>query len=162
MINAYSVMKRQVQHRPSRDFQFKIASQVGMPRIHSSLSSSAQRRKQPRSLSGLLLFVTAAVFLGAVISAEAQSNENPSRRIAANILNAGNVKPQAQLRRLSTSAPLSFEANQGQTNPSVNFISHGPGYTLFLTSTEAVFTFRKFEFVNPSPRKRPFPPLPSC
>jgi len=35
--------------------------------------------------------------------------------------------------------PLSFEANQGQTDPLVRFLTRGPGYTLFLTSAaEAV------------------------
>jgi hypothetical protein len=34
--------------------------------------------------------------------------------------------------------PLFFEANQGQVNPKVKFMSRGGGYTLFLTSTEAV------------------------
>jgi hypothetical protein len=38
--------------------------------------------------------------------------------------------------------PLSFEANQGQTDPSVKFISRGSGYSLFLTPTEAVLTLR--------------------
>ena len=32
--------------------------------------------------------------------------------------------------------PLSFEANQGQTDARVKFLSRGPGYTLFLTSDE--------------------------
>ena len=39
--------------------------------------------------------------------------------------------------------PLSFEANQGQTDPHVKFLSRGPGYTLFLTSDEAVLSLRK-------------------
>jgi hypothetical protein len=34
--------------------------------------------------------------------------------------------------------PLSFEANQGQTAPQVNFLARGNGYTLFLTPTGAV------------------------
>ena len=34
--------------------------------------------------------------------------------------------------------PLTFEANTGQTDPAVKFLSRGPGYTLFLTPTEAV------------------------
>lgn len=34
--------------------------------------------------------------------------------------------------------PLSFEANQGQTDPQVKFLSRGNGYSLFLTPTEAV------------------------
>ena len=34
--------------------------------------------------------------------------------------------------------PLSFEANQGQTNAQVNYLAHGEGYSLFLTPSEAV------------------------
>jgi uncharacterized protein (TIGR03437 family) len=36
------------------------------------------------------------------------------------------------------SSDLSFEANAGQTDPRVQFLSRGNGHTLFLTSTEAV------------------------
>ena len=34
--------------------------------------------------------------------------------------------------------PLSFEANQGQTDGQVNFLSHGRGYSLYLTASQAV------------------------
>src|SRR5260370_32120035 len=33
---------------------------------------------------------------------------------------------------------LSFEANQGQADAQVNFLSRGQGYSLFLTPTQAV------------------------
>src|SRR5438045_1913191 len=36
--------------------------------------------------------------------------------------------------------PLSFEANQGQTAPMVQFLARGPGYRVFLTATEAVLS----------------------
>jgi hypothetical protein len=36
--------------------------------------------------------------------------------------------------------PLRFEANEGQTDEQVNFLSRGPGYALFLTSGEAVLS----------------------
>jgi hypothetical protein len=36
--------------------------------------------------------------------------------------------------------PLSFERNQGQTNSRVSFLSRGPGFTLFLTASEAVLS----------------------
>jgi hypothetical protein len=39
--------------------------------------------------------------------------------------------------------PLSFEANQGQSDAQVRFLSRGSGYTLFLTSTDAVFLLQK-------------------
>jgi hypothetical protein len=39
--------------------------------------------------------------------------------------------------------PLSFEPNRGQTDASVHYFSHGNGYRLFLTPSEAVFDLRK-------------------
>jgi len=38
--------------------------------------------------------------------------------------------------------PLSFEANQGQTDGRVKFLARGPGYTFFLTPTETVLSLR--------------------
>lgn len=35
--------------------------------------------------------------------------------------------------------PLAFEANSGQADPDVRFLTRGAGYTLLLTPTEAVF-----------------------
>jgi hypothetical protein len=57
--------------------------------------------------------------------------------------------------------PLSFEANAGQADRQVRFLSHGPGYTLFLTSDEAVLVAGKDELqvtrmklvgANPAPK----------
>jgi len=39
--------------------------------------------------------------------------------------------------------PLSFEPNQGQADPRVQFLSRGKGYSLFLTSKEAVLTLEQ-------------------
>ena len=49
------------------------------------------------------------------------------------------------------SVPLSFEANQGQTDRRVQFLSRGDGYSLFLTSREAVFTLRRPTGAKDSP-----------
>src|SRR5689334_16380182 len=38
--------------------------------------------------------------------------------------------------------PASFEENRGQTDARVKFLSRGPGYTVFLTSSEAVFSLK--------------------
>jgi hypothetical protein len=54
--------------------------------------------------------------------------------------------------------PLGFEANQGQTDARVKFISRGDGYTLFLTPDESVFSLRgsdspaKLRLTDPSRR----------
>ena len=41
--------------------------------------------------------------------------------------------------------PLSFEANQGQTDNRVDFLSRGSGYTLFLTANEAVLSLSSLQ-----------------
>ena len=45
-----------------------------------------------------------------------------------------------QIQAAYTKLPLSFEANLGQTDASVKFLSHGSGSHLYLTPTEAVLT----------------------
>jgi hypothetical protein len=47
--------------------------------------------------------------------------------------------------------PLSFEANQGQTDQNVKFLSHGLGYALFLTGDEAVLSLRSRSSVDRAP-----------
>jgi hypothetical protein len=47
---------------------------------------------------------------------------------------------QASIARAYGKLPLAFEANRGQTDPSVKFLAHTPQGTLFLTGTEAVLT----------------------
>ena len=39
---------------------------------------------------------------------------------------------------LYSKIPLTFERNDGQTDPQVKFLSRGPGYSLFLTERSAV------------------------
>jgi len=46
--------------------------------------------------------------------------------------------------------PLSFEVNQGQSDSSVKFLSHGNGYSLFLTDQTAVLALSKREGAKPS------------
>jgi hypothetical protein len=55
----------------------------------------------------------------------------------------------AQLREAFGRVPLSFEANRGQAHLAVNFRARGEGYTLSLSSTEAVFALAR-EINEPS------------
>lgn len=52
--------------------------------------------------------------------------------------NATRTKASENYRNL----PLSFEANHGQTDGRVKFLSRGSGYSLYVNSTEAVFRLR--------------------
>jgi len=55
--------------------------------------------------------------------------------------------------------PLSFEANRGQTDAQVKFLSRGDGYTLFLTSNEVVLGLVKPRIGNPKLQTRRELPL---
>src|ERR1051326_6326338 len=53
-------------------------------------------------------------------------------------IHSGGPAPSAQFYNL----PMQFEPNVGQTGSKVQFLSRGPGYTLFLTPTQAVLSLR--------------------
>jgi hypothetical protein len=50
---------------------------------------------------------------------------------------------QAQLTAAYGQLPLSFQINKGQTDPRVNFLTQGAGYTAFLTPTSAVMELQQ-------------------
>ena len=50
--------------------------------------------------------------------------------------------------------PLSFEANQGQADKAVKFLSRGSGYSLFLTDSSAVLALRKPDGSNAKPGRQ--------
>jgi len=58
------------------------------------------------------------------------------------------------------SSPMSFEANQGQTDSRVKFLSRGAGYTLFLTGDEAVLALQKSAAGNADLRPAAMLPMP--
>src|ERR1700704_1695104 len=91
----------------------------------------------------LLLFVVA------LISTLVLLGQSSSRTTYAAPYGPSAKQPEAeQATRLRASAeygklPLSFELNRGQTNPQVQFLSRGAGYTLFLTPTKAVLSLQQ-------------------
>jgi hypothetical protein len=85
----------------------------------------------------LFLFLTTAFLLS-------QSNPVPLNQTARVVapISASQTDPKAQARILDSygKLPLSFEANHGQTDGRVKFLSRTSGYTLFLTGDEAVLS----------------------
>src|SRR6266851_1857675 len=58
--------------------------------------------------------------------------------------------------------PLSFEANHGQTDPKVKFLSRGPGYKLFLLPHEAVLMLEKARHAKPAKKLFAFRGFPEA
>jgi len=67
----------------------------------------------------------------------------PSALPLAAALTPADAATQARVSQAYGQLPLSFEANHGQTDAAVNFLSRGSGYTLFLTPAEAVVALQK-------------------
>src|SRR5215204_3221061 len=89
---------------------------------------------QPNALA----FVFMALALVVFFEGNTLANPAPSDQTAAKIL----------------ATPMHFEINAGQTAESVNFVSRGPGYTLFLTPNEAVLTLRQIRNKDQSRREQ--------
>jgi hypothetical protein len=64
------------------------------------------------------------------------------------------VMNEQHLKKTYGKLPLSFEANQGQTAPGVQFLSRGKGYTSFLSATSALTVFNKITSQGASIRMR--------
>jgi len=54
----------------------------------------------------------------------------------------GAASAQGEEQRLQHVRPLAFEANRGQADEAVKFLARGVGYTVFLTSSDAVLSLR--------------------
>src|SRR5437867_6462980 len=82
---------------------------------------------------GVFLSGLAALFTSGTISVSAATGiSSSSAQISVASL------PSAQVFGL----PMQFEKNAGQTDHQVEFLARGPGYTLFLTATQAVFSLK--------------------
>src|SRR5215213_362446 len=84
---------------------------------------------------GILLVASA---WGAATWSRSQQAGQPSHDATAQ----PDAATKAGLNEMYGQLPLSFEANVGQTDHQVDFISRGTGYTLFLTPREAVLALR--------------------
>jgi hypothetical protein len=95
-----------------------------------------------------------------------QRTQAAENTLPAHQVSATHTKIQPKLVASYGTLPLSFEANQGQTDSRVRFLARGGGYTIFLTDNEAVLTLRKsspgtgrFGKFRPPGRERMFGPI---
>lgn len=101
-------------------------------------------RNEAENTKGHLLAIFLLISLGVLTFPPAPSLSDAS---APALARPGSAKAFAVSKPLAVkqyaNLPLSFEANLGQSDARVRFLSRGPGYTLFLTSKEAVLALRK-------------------
>ena len=94
----------------------------------------------PRTVLVIGIVCLLACFAGVIlVGAHKYDNSLPT---------AAPAPDKARLAEQFARLPLSFEINKGQVDQRVKFLSHGPGYDLFLTSNEAVLKVRKARAVK--------------
>jgi hypothetical protein len=93
-----------------------------------------------RSVAKKALWIVFGLIVSLAIIVVASWRHETSRRALSETPNAPSTK--ARLVQDYGKLPLSFEANRGQTDGQVKFLSRGHGYTLFLTGDEAVLALR--------------------
>src|SRR5437773_1443776 len=98
-------------------------------------------------LMSLLLILTSYSSSPSVVLLDINSKANPSHLAGQSVSIVATKRPdqatQSRVNEAYGKLPLSFEANQGQTDSKIKFLSHGSGYSLFLTSNEAVLALSK-------------------
>ena len=100
------------------------------------MRSSTQAVKRPRHWGTLALCVLGLLLVG---SPRPTLNRSSTPGAQHKALHAPHTALIAGYGKL----PLSFEANQGQADPQVKFLSRGQGYTLFLAATEAILSLNQ-------------------
>lgn len=84
----------------------------------------------------------AALFLVMIVGWEGRATRAATDPPQASIATANNQGPTARLQTTYGKIPLYFEANQGQADATVKFLTRGSGYSLSLTETEAILTLQ--------------------
>ena len=82
-------------------------------------------------------------FLGLIIPCNALSTTPAIPQVLSKKIAEPDTATRARLMKSYGRLPLSFEANHGQTDGKVKFLSSSSGYNLFLTATEAVLSLHK-------------------
>lgn len=110
------------------------------------------------SHSNRILFLTAIICLITSVTTcvfvAAAGGDNPTSEERSTAYSVpADASAKAKIAENFGRLPLSFEVNEGQVDQSVKFLSRGPGYDLFLTSTEAVLSLRKPRPFDTDPRQ---------
>src|ERR1044072_142745 len=103
--------------------------------------------RQITRLLSVMLVVASLLFSLTMPVQITHAESEPGRAVEPSVLDDGlpaEIDPavQSRIKKAYGQLPLSFEANRGQTNRAVKFLSRGAGYTLFLTPAEAVLSLR--------------------
>src|SRR6267378_4384728 len=100
-------------------------------------------RRFPWMASAVILGALGAVVVGQGVAGVGRPEASGQLALVAS-RNAPDVaRRQPQILASYGKLPMAFEANRGQSDRRVKFLSRGAGYTVFLTSSEAVLALQR-------------------
>src|SRR3982074_840920 len=103
--------------------------------MHLFLSASARSRSVKRwSHAAVATLVVACLVTFPAYATSNRAAPNPDLGALPGS-SAPDAAARTQIKQAYGKLPISFEANRGQTDPQVDFLSRGTNYSLFLTST---------------------------
>ena len=91
-----------------------------------------------RSFLSIGLLLIASAWGGATWIGSQRASHEAIQPFSHDVTAQPDAVTKARLNEVYGQLPLSFESNEGQTDPHVDFITRGSGYTLFLTPREAM------------------------
>ena len=95
-----------------------------------------------RSFLSIGLLLIASAWGGATWIGSQRASHEAIQPFSHDVTAQPDAVTKARLNEVYGQLPLSFESNEGQTDPHVDFITRGSGYTLFLTPREAMLALR--------------------
>lgn len=108
--------------------------------IASAIDTIGRKQLAPQTGRRLLIgAIIPAVFAILYLFIGGSVPETPLSPIVAALSQSAPLTTPAQVREAYGQLPLSFEANHGQADESINYLARGAGYTLSLSPTGAVF-----------------------
>jgi hypothetical protein len=100
-------------------------------------------RRMLRRASGFLILGICMQFASVLLQGGLSAQTAPQAGPKTGDGSAVSAQDKQKLAARAIKLPLFFEANQGQADPSVRFLTRSGGYTMFLTPTETVLVERK-------------------
>jgi predicted extracellular nuclease len=109
--------------------------------------NSTRLPRQTQAASGATLLAALVAACAAPLAMAASmpvpgGQAAPTAKATAATAGAGALQARSAARDAFGQLPIAFEANHGQTDAQVRYFSRGPGYSLFLTPSEAVLSLR--------------------
>jgi hypothetical protein len=114
------------------------------------MTTSSQPRTRGVAVLGLLLAFALSLFAVPQQTAQRPRARLKTQPAVAAIQPLKSRKPaNSRLLKAYGNLPMRFEENRGQTDPRVQFLARGAGYSLFLTSSEAVLALHAPHHLSP-------------